>query len=348
MKPKIPFYYHLLLFLGLLLLNILWDIGIDQNPIAEAFKWPTILFSISYMLATLFTYTINFYTFCHWFLNRKRIFFYLLMIPVILLLFAGIRYVIEEVIIYNLTGAHNYGENTRKVGYYIRDNFFYGLPAWVISTFSYLFWQFQAYQKINQELLLENQKAQLHLLKAQVSPHFLFNTLNSFYSDLALRDPNTAADLLILSDLLRYVITENDKETTSLSKEIDFIKNYILLQEKRFENQLFLDFTVQGTPGTQMLLPAVLIHFVENVFKHAILNQRDKPGRITIKIGDNQLEIHTVNTIARGEQYDSTGIGFNNLSKRLEYYYKDNFILEKKQENDIFTTYLKIPLNQDL
>ncbi|MFH6994645.1 sensor histidine kinase [Flavobacterium sp. FlaQc-48] len=346
MKLKIPFYYHILLFLGLFLTFYLWDIAVSNQKIDFVFSRLYFFFNIGFVLSIFIVYLLNFYTFCDWFLNKKRILLYLLSIPVSLFIFAGTRYFLQEVVVFELTGIHNYGEETREVGYYIRDNFFFGLPAIVLSALSYLFWQFQNAYKQNQELLLENKKAQLQMLKSQVSPHFLFNTLNSFYSQLILKDDKMASDILVLSDLLRYVITETEKEEVLLSKEIQFLQNYIHLQQKRFEDQLYLDFEVEGVYLAQKILSSALIHFIENVFKHAKLNNPDEKAIISIQIKEGFLELSTFNYNVGGENYSSTGIGFENLIKRLEYTYKDQFTLEKTAENNTFKTYLKIPLKQ--
>jgi two-component system LytT family sensor kinase len=346
MKLKIPFYYHIVLFLGLFLTYCLWDYGIN-NRIAILDSTKLYLWIIgTFLLAVFVVYIINFYTFCDWFLNKKKIHFYFLTIPFSLILFAAIRYLIQEVIVFQITGIHNYAEETRVWSFYLRDNLFFGLPAVIFSALSYLFWQFQSTQQHNQELLLENKKAEFQMLKSQVSPHFLFNTLNSFYSQLILKEDDMANDVLVLSDLLRYVITETDKDEAVLSKEILFVQNYIHLQKKRFEDQLFLDFQIEGSYTTEKILSAVLIHFIENVFKHGKLNDVHKKAIIDIKIKDGFLEVVTFNYNVEGEKYSSTGIGFENLSRRLEYAYKTEFILEKTAENDIFKTYLKIPLMQ--
>ena len=346
MKLKIPFYYHILLFLGLFLTFYLWDIAVSNQKIDFVFSRMYFFFNVGFVLSIFIVYLLNFYTFCDWFLNKKRVLLYLLSIPVSLLIFAGTRYFLQEVVVFQITGIHNYGEETRKIGYYIRDNFFFGLPAIILSALSYLFWQFQNAYKQNQELLLENKKAQLQMLKSQVSPHFLFNTLNSFYSQLILKDDKMASDILVLSDLLRYVITETEKEEVLLSKEIQFLQNYIHLQQKRFEDQLYLDFEIEGNYSTEKILSSALIHFIENVFKHAKLNNKDERAIISIKIKGGFLELSTFNYNVGGENYSSTGIGFENLIKRLEYTYKDQFILEKTAENNTFKTYLKIPLKK--
>jgi len=346
MKLKVPFYYHIILFLGLFLTYCLWDYGINNR--IELIQQTKLYFWISstFILSVFVVYILNFYTFCDWFLNKKKIHFYLLSIPFSLVIFAGVRYFFQEVVMFQFTGVHNYFEKSREVFFYIKDNFIFGLPAIVFSALSYLFWQFQHTQKQNQELLLENKKAEFQMLKAQVSPHFLFNTLNSFYSQLILKDDEMAADVLVLSDLLRYVITETDKDEAVLSKEIQFIQNYIHLQKKRFEDQLFLDFTIEGNYSNEKILSSALIHLVENVFKHGKFNSEDEKAVISIHIKEDFLEISTFNYNVGGENYSSTGIGFENLTKRLEYTYKDKFVLEKTEENNTFKTYLKIPLKK--
>ncbi|KFF06243.1 sensor histidine kinase [Flavobacterium reichenbachii] len=346
MKLKIPFYYHILLFLGLFITFYLWDIGVSNRKLESVFSIMYFFFNSGFLLSIFIVYLLNFYTFCDWFLNKKRMLWYFLSIPVSLLIFAGVRYFLQEVVVFEITGIHNYGEETRKLGYYIRDNFFFGLPSVILSALNYLFWQFQDANKQNQELLLENKKAQLQMLKSQVSPHFLFNTLNSFYSQLILRDDKMASDILVLSDLLRYVITETEKDEVLLSNEIQFVQNYIHLQQKRFEDQLCLDFEIEGNYANEKILSSALIHFIENVFKHAKLNNPDEKAIISIKIKGNFLELLTFNYNVGGENYSSTGIGFENLTKRLEYTYKDQFVLEKIAENNTFKTYLKIPLKK--
>ena len=346
MKLKIPFYYHILLFLGLFITFYLWDIGVSNRKLESVFSTMYFFFNSGFLLSIFIVYLLNFYTFCDWFLNKKRMLWYFLSIPVSLLIFAAVRYFLQEVIVFEITGIHNYGEETRKIGYYIRDNFFFGLPSVILSALNYLFWQFQDANKQNQELLLENKKAQLQMLKSQVSPHFLFNTLNSFYSQLILKDDKMASDILVLSDLLRYVITETEKDEVLLSNEIQFVQNYIHLQQKRFEDQLCLDFEIEGNYATEKILSSALIHFIENVFKHAKLNNPDEKAIISIKIKGDFLELSTFNYNVGGENYSSTGIGFENLTKRLEYTYKDQFVLEKIAENNTFKTYLKIPLKK--
>ncbi|WP_294819564.1 histidine kinase [uncultured Flavobacterium sp.] len=345
MKQKIPFRYHLYLFMGQFLFFTLWDISIKGTGFGYTMSLYSIMFSLSHLVAVFLVYLVNFYILCPKLLNRRRIVLYFLSLPFSLLLFTGLRYLFEEVIIYAITGLHNYAPASLEPAFYIKDNFFFGMPSILLSVLAYLSWQAHVYQKKSQLLELENRKAQFALLKSQVSPHFLFNTLNSFYSEWVEKDEQTAADLLVLSSLLRYIITESDKERAPLAEELEFIENYISLQRKRFENQMYFDYAIEGNAANQMVLPAVLIHFVENVFKHGIINDRDKAAFVCISISGGSLELRTSNYIQRGENYSSTGIGYKNLNDRLVYAYGENFTLEKTIKNDIFTTFLKLPLS---
>ncbi|WP_166919523.1 sensor histidine kinase [Flavobacterium poyangense] len=346
MKLKIPYYYHLLLFLVLFIIYCSWDLGINNKKAEHVFSDLYLWVTSSFFLTVFIVYLFNFYTFCDWFLYNRKMLFYFLTIPVSLLLFGGLRYLIQEVIVFHIIGMHNYDVRDLEVGFYIRDNLFFGLPAVILSALCYLFWQSQASHQENQDLLLENKKAEFQMLKAQVSPHFLFNTLNSFYSQLISKEDEIASDILVLSDLLRYVITETDKDEAVLSREIQFIQNYIHLQKKRFEDQLYLDFLVEGDFGNEKVLSSALIHFIENVFKHGKLNNPEEKAVISIKCNQEFLEVSTFNYNAEGENYSSTGIGYENLIKRLDYTYKDRFLLEKTTENNTFKTYLKLPLKK--
>lgn len=347
MKANPPFYYHILLFISLYLVLKLWILGFRPSTFSAAPPLPIILFSITYICTVFAVYCIGFYIFCP-LLYRKKYLLYLASIPLMLIIFVGLRFLLEEVIIYNITGFHNYSGETRKMDYYIADNVFFGFPAVALSTLSFLFWHFLHFRKYNQQLILENQKAQFHQLKSQISPHFLFNILNSFYSDWIEKDEKAAADLMTLTNLLRYMITENDKEYVLLTEEIGFLNNYIQLQRKRFEDQLFLDFSITGNCSSQTILPSVLIQFAENLFKYGKLNEPSDVATIKINIEAGSLELTTSNLILSGENYYTTGTGFKNLSQRLEFAYKGNYTLNKDVKNNTFITYLKIPLHNNL
>ncbi|MDN3596089.1 sensor histidine kinase [Zunongwangia endophytica] len=262
-----------------------------------------------------------------------------------LLYFVGLRYLIEEVIVYSFTGVHNYYENSRKPLYYIFDNSYYAIRIFLLSLiFYFVKYQFSINKRIS-ELSLEKKQAELQVLKSQLSPHFLFNTLNSFYADALVVDEKLSDDILKLSEMLRYVTYENEGEYVLLKDEIHFIKNYINLFQRRFSNQLFINASFPEAVGNEKIPALLLIHFVENAFKHGILNQPEKPVDILLKIDKNQLHFKVENFFKPQQNYDESGIGYKNIEQRLALLFGKDYHLEHfSKENSYFVT-LQFPLD---
>ena len=198
-------------------------------------------------------------------------------------------------------------------------------------------------QKIH-KLELERQKAELDVLKMQLEPHFIFNTLNVFYTELVDTQPETAKGIHKLSELLRHITYDAQKDYISLEKEIKFIQDYIYLYEKRFENNLYLDFQIRGSIGQQKIASLILIHFVENIFKHGDINNEKSPVKIHIDVTSDELMMHTENKLANVKNYSTAGIGRNNLQKRLTLLYADEYEYKYSEVDNLYTSYLKIPL----
>ena len=261
----------------------------------------------------------------------------------LLLVHSGLRYIVDEVLLFNLTGIHNYFESSRRFGYYVIDNSYYATKAILFSTSLYLLLEFIADKNKIHSLQLERKKAKLSLLKTQLEPHFLFNTLNTFYTELIDTQPETAKDIHRLSELLRYVTYEAQQDFMPLQKELKFIEDYIYFYRKRFENHLFLDYNIQGIVGDQQMPSLMLIHFIENIFKHGITNKKETPAKIDIQITNKNITIITENMVSNSEKYSNNGIGKENLMKRLSAIYKDNYNLNFSEKNQMFKAYLKIP-----
>ena len=179
-------------------------------------------------------------------------------------------------------------------------------------------------------------------MKSQISPHFLFNTLNNFYVELYDENPQIANDILRLSQLLRYVTYETADDFVSLKKEIQFIEDYLHFYKRRYEESFSVDFNVVGVVEAQKIASLILIHFVENVCKHGIVNDKTRKAKITIAVSNEMLELTTENFKNTAIKHEATGIGSANIKKRLTLLYKGNYILEEETENDIFKVYLKL------
>lgn len=185
------------------------------------------------------------------------------------------------------------------------------------------------FQKIKAKQL----QTELNLLKAQINPHFLFNTLNNLFGLARKRDRRTADGIAQLSHLMRYMIYDSKVEQIELEKEVEQIKRLIDLQKLRFllEDDIDIDFQVKGNITELKIPPMLLIPFVENAFKHGISLSKKSFIKIDLKIKEQYLHFHIINTIHRKKYNDNeteSGLGLENVKRRLELLYPDGYKLE--------------------
>ncbi|WP_167020573.1 sensor histidine kinase [Chitinophaga sp. Cy-1792] len=195
-------------------------------------------------------------------------------------------------------------------------------------------------------LVLQNTQAELNLLKSQVQPHFLFNTLNNLYYEAYMESPRTANLIEQLSETMRYFVDESHKDKVLLSAEINFLENYMALELIRIRHTIDLQFSRKMETDCH-LPPMLLMTFVENIFKHGI-DKTSRNNRIIIRLQqeNGRLEFSTVNN-QFGENAENTngrGSGIENLRKRLSLLYGKDFILRTDREAESFTSYLSIPV----
>jgi two-component system, LytTR family, sensor kinase len=181
------------------------------------------------------------------------------------------------------------------------------------------------------QLQRDNLTLELNALKAQINPHFLFNTLNNIYS-LALRKSDKAPDIVLkLSDMMRYVLYECNSGPVPVEKEIQFVSNYIELERIRHGSQASINYSLTGNPEESRIEPLLLIPIVENCFKHGI-NAQMKSGFVDIQLnvfkGKLQLEVANSVPLNGSSFHDKGGIGLDNVKKRLELIYPDKHKLE--------------------
>ena len=338
-------YFHI----ALILLVVSMDLFADYfyggtDGFLKNFHAPIKFTRIIIYTATFTTYFLNFYVVCPYTLKKKNYFKFFIGIILLIIVFAGIRYVLEEVILFHFTGKHNYFEVSRRFFYYTFDNSYFAIKGILYSTLLYIFYEFSANQNRVFQLELDYKKAELSFLKSQLEPHFLFNTLNTFYTELIDTQPNTAKDIYRLCELLRYVTYEAEQEMMPLKKEIKFIEDYIYLHRKRFEDTMFLEYNVEGTIDIQVVPSLVFIHFVENIFKHGVINDKENPAKILIKVTNKDVIITTENLISTSEKYNHNGIGKENLRRRLFAIYQKDFTFQSDVIDGKFTTVLKLPL----
>lgn len=192
----------------------------------------------------------------------------------------------------------------------------------------------------------ENEKlnTELSFLKSQVNPHFFFNTLNNIYSLAVVRSEKTAPAVMKLSSIMRYILTETERDLVPLRNEVDFIHNFIELQQVRLTDKVKLQFSAKGDIETMLIAPLIFIPFVENAFKYGVSTKEHSNIDITIDTKDNCILFYASNNIVASENslMENTGIGINNVKRRLELMYPDRHKLTTTTENKTYIVKLEI------
>lgn len=196
----------------------------------------------------------------------------------------------------------------------------------------------------------ENIKAELNYLKSRVHPHFLFNTLNNLYSLIRLKSDKAEEVVLKLSNLMRYMLNDANKDFVPLRKELEFLENYMELERLRFGDKYDISFSVYGNPDGKTIAPMLMLPFFENAFKHGLCNELTKGwATFEIKINQNNI-ILTVENSKTPEHLEvsKNGFGLMNLKKRLELIYYNNYNLQINSYDDYFSVKLEIIFNAKL
>jgi LytS/YehU family sensor histidine kinase len=198
--------------------------------------------------------------------------------------------------------------------------------------------------------LMEKEKSQAELtyLKAQLNPHFLFNSLNSLYTQLDLNLDEAKGTLVSIADLLRYQLYECNTEFIPVEKELAYLRNYFNLQYIRKDN-CRARLSMEGSPQNCLIAPFLLIPFVENAFKYVSdCDDRENYIIITINFAGNELDFNCINTVdgKNLQQKDNVnkGIGLINVRKRLELMYSNRFRLNEGRIEETYQVTLTLNL----
>jgi hypothetical protein len=223
--------------------------------------------------------------------------------------------------------------------------FLWGITVFVLSFIFRLAIAYFTLKQQQEETLLQRSQFELRLLKAQVQPHFLFNTLNNMYYEAYMEAPRTALLIERLSHIMRYFVDQSSQDSVPLATEVQFLDNYIALEKIRISPEPEINFYKQIDPET-LIPPMLLMTFVENIFKHGIDKIR---GRNTIELWLIQeggyLCFSTKNTLnEHAGPIRPTGLGLENLRKRLAILYSDKFELDTFNDGERYSATLKVPL----
>lgn len=193
---------------------------------------------------------------------------------------------------------------------------------------------------------LENHNLQqeLEYLKYQINPHFFMNTLNNIHALVDIDSDKAKDTILELSKLMRYVLYDGSKRTIMLSREIEFLNHYIALMRLRYIDAVTIVTNFEVESGDIQIPPLLFISFVENAFKHGISYQSDSFIRINMKTEEDCLYFSCINSNCGKNSDPYSGIGLENVSKRLKLLYGENYFLSIENNPDIFKISLKIPI----
>ncbi|MFT3980560.1 MAG: histidine kinase [Ferruginibacter sp.] len=197
------------------------------------------------------------------------------------------------------------------------------------------------------EIINENLKTELALLRSQVSPHFMFNVLNNMVALARKQSDQLEPSLIQLSSLMRYMLYETGEQKVSLEKETEYLQSYITLQQQRFGKKLLVHFDAPPADRQYEIEPMLLIPFVENAFKHGTGIIEHPEINISLEAKDNLLHFVVSNKYDSNQhdvKDDASGIGLANVQRRLELLYQKKQQLHISRDNNTFNVSLQINL----
>lgn len=255
--------------------------------------------------------------------HEKKV-LYVVVIVLTLLLFVWISNFLDRPISEILGSTGSFNNPLQKVapsqpkGRHTQDE--HTILVFIIGVLGSLFFS------INKRLqMTEKEKiaAELSLLKAQINPHFLFNTLNSIYSLSIRNDERTSDSIVQLAELMRYIMNNANDNLIDLSKEIEYISNYISLQKSRLEDTVQINYMVSGNTIGKKITPLILISFIENAFKHGVNPEENSEIDILIEVEGQELKLMVYNRKVHSVQSES-GMGMRNTIERLDHLYPEH------------------------
>ena len=321
---------------------ILWAIFFVAWALYTNNKWNDNTYGFASTLISIVFYIIAVYSNSLWlmpkFFKEGKIATYLLYATIFLFFLVAVRAYIESMLLmplhkrfYDLGSPH------------LSLVFLTTLIAFLFGGLLFVAQNYISLLKKQEEMRMQQITAELDLLKQQVQPHFLFNTLNNIYYLAYTKNERTAEVIAKLSEIMRYFVDEAPKEKVLLSTEIQFLQNYIVLEQIRMLHPVKLDIRIEAD-SSLMIPPMLLIPLVENIFKHGIdkTNTENKVS-ISLRQTEGKIMVATFNKVNDAKAERTAGKGLQNLRKRLEIIFPGSFELQIKEEENNFNTSLTFP-----
>lgn len=297
---------------------------------------------IIFQVHLLIFFYLNYYFFVDKFYFTKKYIVYALVIIAVLI----ISFPITDAIVFSLNGplpemrrlGQHHGPGLLTV--FLNKKLYLFLFVFIAS----LFLRIRQHLKIIQQ---EKTTSELSFLKAQINPHFLFNTLNSIYS-LSIQKSDDAPQAIVkLSSMMRYVLKETKDDYVPVANELNYIRDYVELQKLRIEKKVKLQFEIKNNNSGQKIAPLILIPFIENAFKYGVNSEEDSSIDIKIDIDNKLLSMDVHNNKVKNVFAEnlSTNLGIENTRKRLELLYPGKYKLTIDDLEKEFVVNLSLQLH---
>lgn len=296
----------------------------------------------AYPIINISLFYINYLLLIPLFLDKKRYGIYAITIAINILVYGFGKYGVA--LIFKQYVLLRAGRPAIGFGQYFLSTVFTSLVFLFLSTVLKFTVDWFLNERIQRDLENQRLSAELAFLKSQINPHFLFNSLNSIYSLAYQRSETTPEAILKLSEIMRYMLYECNDNKVDLTKELQYLQNYIDLQKIRFAGKAYIDFKVDGKVDNQKIVPLLLIAFIENAFKHGVANNPLKPIRLLIDVEEEHLHFYIQNKKHNNNRDASGGIGLNNVQRRLDLLYPGKYNLDIRDETDTYTVELSLVL----
>ncbi|RAV27957.1 histidine kinase [Sinomicrobium soli] len=213
----------------------------------------------------------------------------------------------------------------------------------IIGAAVRIYMEWRKGEAVRQQIQSEKMTSELQFLKAQLNPHFLFNSLNSVYSLSVKKSNDTPEAILTLSELMRYMLYEANRDFVPLGKELDYIKNYIKLQRLRLSDGEKVTLNIYGNERDKKIQPLLFISFIENAFKYGTDYTGKTVVKTVISIRDDSIHFFISNIVGSYKKdTESSGVGLQNIRNRLDLLYPDMNKLDVTDDGKIFTVSLTL------
>jgi len=307
--------------------------------------------SINFIASAFLAYTSIYWFRANWFAGRYRRMFWGILV---LVLAAGfLKHSLRTVFLY-LPALETHITNVASWLNYWKPRYLLGsivtpiLQASIV-VMAYFFQLWSRQQRVVEKAKREKVEAELELLKSQVEPHFIFNTLNNIYYLAQNNHPHTGEMIYRLAQLLSYMLYDSRKSLIPLEKELDYIRDYVNLERIRYGEKLDISVNVFGNLKDAMAPPLLLLPLVENAFKHGIAPVGNGWIRVDVSRRNGTLICKVENSVPeqgpiKSQNNEASGLGLSNLRNRLEALFPDNHELKILHGKESFLSVLSIPL----